>query len=386
MRPLSGIAVAIGLLFAAVAQAQTLTYGPIIGRGVTPDKMIVKWGTSSSAPATLYYRPHGTTVYQTITATASCGHSPSCDYEADLTGLAVGASYDYYVSPGGAAASPFGFNSCPAAGTPMDLVFYGDSRSGGTGGGPTEHKKLVGLIQARNPDMVFESGDLFIDGSYSGYLSEFFPAVGTLGSTTPFMATPGNHDNDSGNLQANYGAVLPVPKQNPTDAWRAYYSFVCGNVMFVGLDSNQSGDGTQKAWLQAQLNSAGSDATIDHVLVWFHHAPYSVGDHGDDAGTKGNWVSIFNASNKVKAVFSGHDHLYAQMSDGSHVVYCVSGGAGAQPYSVHSASAATTVKAISTYNYVLVHVAGKSLGATAYDDTNNVIDTWGAATTTMGDG
>jgi hypothetical protein len=237
--------------------------------------------------------------------------------------------------------------------------------------------KIAALVKAKSPDLVFESGDLYIDGSYNGYLSEFFPAVSALVASTPFMSTPGNHDNDSGDLQGNYGAVFPIPKQNATDPWRAYYSFVCGNVMFIGLDSNQSGDGTQKQFLQTQLSAAGADATIDHVFVWFHHAPYSVGDHGDDAGTKSNWVPIFNASSKVTAVFSGHDHLYAHMSDGSNVVYCVSGGAGAQLYSVGQMSAATTIKAVSAYNYVDVHVAGKSVSATAYDDADNVIDTWG---------
>src|SRR5206468_3842725 len=83
-------------------------------------------------------------------------------------------------------------------------------------------------------------------------------------------------------------------------------------------------------------SAAKADNTIDHVFVWVHQAPYSVGQHGDDVGSFGgtgtqqNFTPIFDdAASKVTAVFAGHDHIYARMDDGSHPVYVVSGGAGA---------------------------------------------------------
>ena len=79
----------------------------------------------------------------------------------------------------------------------MDLVFYGDSRNDPLStAGQIEHAKVVAQVATRSPDMVFESGDLVYDGMYAGYLSEFFPVVSSLAATVPFMAVPGNHDNN----------------------------------------------------------------------------------------------------------------------------------------------------------------------------------------------
>src|SRR5204862_13892 len=84
--------------------------------------------------------------------------------------------------------------------------------------------------------------------------------------------------------------------------------------------------------------AARAAATIRHVFVWFHHSAYSVGDHGDSASVQQSWVPLFaDPKNKVTAVFSGHDHIYNRLSDGSPVVWVVSGGAGATLYGTSNA-------------------------------------------------
>jgi hypothetical protein len=83
----------------------------------------------------------------------------------------------------------------------------------------------------------------------------------------------------------------------------------------------------------------------------------------------------------VTAVFTGHDHIYARMNDGSHVVYVVSGGAGASLSSVGGTSKATTAASASAFNFVVLHVVGRSVSATAYDDGGNTLDQWTAEST-----
>jgi 3',5'-cyclic AMP phosphodiesterase CpdA len=367
----------------ATATAQSLSYGPVLGRGATADKMIVKWGTSSSGSnPQVSYRVHGATAYQTAAATSSCAHAPSCDYEVVLTGLSASSSYDYYVSTGAASSAMSTFATCPPAGMPLDVIFYGDSRSN-----PSEHAKVVAQVVAHAPDMVFESGDLYIDGSYAGYLSEFFPAVKTLAAATPFMAAPGNHDASSGDLAGNFGAVFPAPRQQAGDPWQAYYALTCGNAAFIALDSNQPTDAVQKTFLTNQLAAAKADAAIDHVFVWFHHSAYSVGDHGDSTAVKQTWVPLFDdPAGKVTAVFSGHDHIYARMSDASKVTYVVSGGAGAPLYGITGASAGQKVVANATYNFVKLHIVGPMVSGTAYDDAGNIIDTFTMGSSTSDGG
>lgn len=353
----------LGALLASGAAAQSLTYGPLLGRGATADQMIVHWGTDGGMDTTtLAYRKQGDPSWQTAQG------DPSRDHEVVLGGLSLGTRYEYEVRS--LAGAPVGatFSTCPQPGRPMDFVYYGDSRSG-----PSEHARIVQQVNRRTPDMVFESGDIVPDGAYTGYLSEFFPVVKDLARTTPFMAAPGNHDAHS-NLATNYGLVFPSPRAAGAP-WQSYYSFICGNVLFIALDSNSIGDAAQLQFLTGRLAAGRSDATIDHVFVWLHHAPYSIGEHGDNAAVQSTWVPLFNQpGNKVTAVFAGHDHLYARMNDRSGVRYIVSGGAGAGLDGQAQPSRASAEAYKLAFNFVAVHVVGVGMSAVVYDDTGTELD------------
>jgi hypothetical protein len=354
------------LLYGPGAFAQTLTFGPILGRGHTPDQTIIRWGTTGMTDATtIAYRKKGDAMWQLQNGAAAR------DHEVVLSGLAAGTTYEYEVRSL-ATASGASFSTCPPPGRPMDFVFYGDSRSGfGTLAG--EHAKVVMQVMTKLPEMVFESGDIVPDGTYGKYLSEFAPAVQELAKTVPFMAAPGNHDAES-DLASNYGLIFPSPRPDGA-AWKSYYAFPCGNALFIGLDSNSVSDATQLQFLNDQLKAGQNDATIDHVFVWLHHAPYSVGTHGDNTTVQSTWVPIFNKPEyKVTAVFAGHDHLYERLDDGSGVLYIVSGGAGANLYSEQNTSQAKKIVAKATYNFVSVHLSGPAMTAVAYDDTGTEID------------
>jgi hypothetical protein len=335
----------------------------MVVRGATPDTMIIRWGTQAATdPGQVSYRKMGDANFATVTG------APAQDHEVALTGLLSGTEYQYSIQSGPAVSQSFSFQTCPAAGLPMDVVFYGDSRSY-----PMEHAKVVAQVQAKNPEMVFESGDIVPAGLYSQYLSEFFPVVANLVATTPFMAVPGNHDATSP-YAGNYGAIFPSLRP-AGQTWQAYYSFICGNVMFIGLDSNNVLDTDQQSYLTGQLRAAYENPTLDHVFVWFHHSAYSPGMHGDNGSVQANWVPLFSdPHNKVTAVFSGHDHLYARMKNSTDVFYIVSGGAGAELYADTNPSAATDEFSKSSYNFVTVHIAGATVTGVAYDDTGTQLD------------
>ena len=385
---------------AGIASAQTLTYGPIVGRAATPDQLIIKWGTdASTGTAALSFRPLSTGDFAPVSGAESKNDAGSFDHAATLTGLSLATVYEYRVE-GVTQPQTHRVSTCPQPGAPMDVVFYGDSRDQPlSSAGQTEHVKIVGRVLALGPDMVFDSGDLVYTGSYSDYLSQLFPVIGPMASSVPFMAVPGNHDSgdpldlNAGGmsvLSAAFERLFPSP-QPEGSTWQPYYSFRCGNAMFIGLDSESlvaNGDATQTTFLNAQLANAASDASLDHVLVWFHHAPYSPGSgllaHGDNATVQQAWVPLFDApANKVSAVFTGHDHLYARMSNGSHVSYVVSGAAGAGTTAVDGTSKAMKLAAKSAFGFVLVHLAGKMLTGTAYDDTGAPFNQWTQTSTNM---
>jgi hypothetical protein len=377
------------------AFAQKLTYGPILGRGVTPDQMIVRWGTdASTGTGSLALRPKSSGDFVPVVGSESAGGANEFDHETVLTQLQLDATYEYQVTVG-SSSEVHELTTCPTPGAPLDVVFYGDSRNLPlTTFAQTEHMAVVGRVLAQGPDLVLESGDIVYTGAYSDYLSQFFPVVAPLVSSVPFMAVPGNHDSGDplllgtgglSTLTAGFARVFPIP--HAAD-WNPYYAFTCGNAMFVGLDSeslvtSKGADPAQLAFLTGRLDAAAGDASIDHVFVWFHHSAYSPAAgllaHGDDATVQASWVPLLDdPAHKVTAVFSGHDHIYARMHDGSDVVYVVSGGAGASLGGVGGTSKATTDAAVASFNFVSLHIAGKLVTATAYDDKGTQLDTWTA--------
>lgn len=354
------------------AAAQTMVFGPILGRGLTPDQMIVRWGTADAADGTtVYYRPRGTGTFQM--AQGAAGQ----DHEIVLSGLRPGTTYEYAVRSGVTQSPTRTFTTCPEPGRPIEVVFYGDSRSN-----PDIHQQVVTMLSQRAPETVFESGDIVPVGTFDSYLQEFFPKAGELVASTPFMAAPGNHDALSFDLPNHYGRIFPAPR--PAGApWQPYYTFRCGNAQFVALDSNQPDSEDQTRFLLSVLNQTRLDPVIRHVLVWLHHAPYSPGGHGDTPLVRDTWTPIFNyPGSKVAVVFAGHDHIYARMNDGGPVTYVVSGGAGAELYPIGGPSQARTVVEASAYNYVRVRITPDAVIGTAFKIdglSEQTIDQWTTA-------
>ncbi len=356
---------ALVLVGAPLALAQSLEYGPLLARGVDPDTMYVKWGFDTSSPATLHWRKSGAATYQTL------GSPDAVDHELKLYGLPLDTQFDYYVSYGAAQTEPRSFGSCPTAGLPLDVAVLGDSRDGGA-----RAAKIMQQVKAEAPDLILETGDIAPSGTFAEYLTDFIAIASDVVDAIPFQASPGNHDAAS-TLRTNYGRIFATPR-DASEAWRSYYSFVCGNVRFVALDSNSVNSTTQLDFLTNELDSAKLDDGIAHVLVYFHHSPYSTGEHGDNAAVQTKWVPLFeSAGSKVRLVFTGHDHIYARLGTSSDVMYIVTGGAGAPRYDVGGATdATTTFESQSIYNHVSLHIVGGLIQGTAIDDTGALIDTF----------
>jgi hypothetical protein len=98
-----------------------------------------------------------------------------------------------------------------------------------------------------------------------------------------------------------------------------------GLVQFYALDSSRyepdgiHADSTQADWLQEAL--AGSQACYN--LVYFHHAPYSSGNHGSTEDLRWPYEAW-----GADAVFSGHEHTYERL-EVNGFPYFVNGAGGA---------------------------------------------------------
>ena len=133
-----------------------------------------------------------------------------------------------------------------------------------------------------------------------------------------FFPSPGNHDNYSIGLKPYLKYfTLPGDEKNYTFSW--------GPVQFYSINTGMSAKITSKGkeakWLQEGL----SKSTEPFKFVYFHHPPYSSGEHGSAMSMQwpyGTWG--------VDAVLTGHEHFYERVQDltSEKPVYITCGSSG----------------------------------------------------------
>ena len=145
------------------------------------------------------------------------------------------------------------------------------------------------------------------DAQYTGYFS---PSQ-LLG--LPVATIDGNHDYGLGqyyayhynlpNQSTQYGATQ---YGNDGDYWFRY-----GKVLFMVLNSNTLSASTHDVFLQKAI-AANRNATWR--IVCFHHALYSIADHGFDNDIlfrRSAYTAIFD-KHGIDVVLSGHDHSFTR--------------------------------------------------------------------------
>lgn len=161
------------------------------------------------------------------------------------------------------------------------------------------------------------------DGFDPGYWDLFLKQTEPVAKSVPWMVTTGNHDMEAWYSPDGYGGQaarfsLPDSGFDPRTAPGAY-SFTYGNVGVVALDANDVSyeipanlgytGGKQTKWLDGKLRELRSSASVDFVVVFFHHCAYSTSTHASDGGVRAEWLPLF-AKHQVDLVINGHNHVY----------------------------------------------------------------------------
>lgn len=189
------------------------------------------------------------------------------------------------------------------------------------------------MVRDWNPELIITVGDnnypygesstidVNIGKHYHDFISPYKGSFGVGAAENLFFPTLGNHDDitDSGQPYLDY-FDLPGNER--------YYDFVKGDIHFFALNSNESEpDGIdsksiQAKWLKEKLLSS----TSLWKVVYFHHPPYSTGDHGNTEAMQ--WpFEKWGAS----IVLSGHDHVYERV-EVKGLTYVINGVGGNVTY------------------------------------------------------
>jgi acid phosphatase type 7 len=182
-----------------------------------------------------------------------------------------------------------------------------------------------------SPCAAFCCGDVMLRSANEAEWLSFNNCTESLEQKMPLFLARGNHD---GNDLASE-VLLKQYGHFPADHF--YYTHYEKNTFFIVLDTNEKGlegsiQGDQLAWLEQQLDSASLEQSINNIFLFMHQPLYPQGKHmGEDLRNANELHQLFLKNKKIRAVFSGHDHLLNKfVKDG--MIYITTGGGGGVPY------------------------------------------------------
>jgi 3',5'-cyclic AMP phosphodiesterase CpdA len=185
----------------------------------------------------------------------------------------------------------------------------------------------------------------------------FEPFADVLDDGTDLLAILGNHDEPNADAQME---ALGMPGR--------WWKEERGDVLLVGLDSNQPENPEQRAFLEDALR--GSDATWKIVAV--HHPPYSAGYQGSDKAVRAAFAPLFERYG-VQLVLSGHDHDYQRSEEINGVTYVVTGAAAGTR---RTGKADFTAESFSWHSFVELGIYPDRLVGRVMNQDDRVADEW----------
>jgi acid phosphatase type 7 len=365
-------------LSAGAAQAATLTRAPYLQR-VGEDTALVAFRLDASCTPEVRYGTQGA-----VNLAARSGDSGRI-HAVELKGLTPGTEYTYEVDACGTRTPAKRFRTAPPQGTrQVHFVTVGDFGTGGT-----REKDVAASMLARKPELFIALGDnAYEAGTEEEIQKNLFEPLANLLSEVPFFTVAGNHEYVTNQAQPFFDNLyLPT---SPSGGER-YYSFDWGFVHFVGLDSNcavglASKDrctlAAQRAWLEQDL--AASQAAWK--IVFFHHPPWSSGNHGSQLTVRREFGPLFEKYG-VDLVLTGHDHNYERSrpmigdreagTGEQGITYLVVGGGGASLRQFPSSQPAWSAARDNTaYGFLDVNVTEGTLSAQLMTPQGGVVDSF----------
>jgi hypothetical protein len=227
---------------------------------------------------------------------------------------------------GGASAMPSAGLATAIPSPSASSVASGPVSSGPTATTPGADARLVGAGDIADCDRdgdeatarllddlegtVFTTGDnVYPRGTAAAFAECFDPSWGRhLARIRP---APGNHDWETGSLDAYLDYFGSAAVNEAGDPW---YAYDLGAWRIIVLDSDCAAvdgcgpDSAQGRWLADELARTTARCTL---AIW-HHPRYSSGFHGDQPAVQPFWEALHAAGADV--VVNGHDHDYERFA------------------------------------------------------------------------
>lgn len=183
-----------------------------------------------------------------------------------------------------------------------------------------------------SPSAAFCCGDIMLRSANEAEWLSFSNYTETLRETMPLFIARGNHERN------DQASEILFKQYSGIQSDRFYYSHYESNSFFIVLDTYERGlegeiSGNQLVWLEQQLDSASAQPAVSNIFLFMHQPLYPQGRHkGEDLSNADELHQLFLKHQKIRAVFSGHDHMFNKyVKDG--MIYLTTGGGGGISYS-----------------------------------------------------
>ena len=247
---------------------------------------------------------------------------------------------------------------------PFTLIAYGDLRttepSNHSATDPERRQALIARITEEKPDLVMIGGDLVLTGGNASDWREFNKETKPWrDANIQVLPAIGNHETRGDSELHNYFRQFPYLQQ------RRWYSARYGNILLLILDSESDDKpgSPQWDWIVSELDHVPADTQF--IVFTMHHPPYThSSDHLPGRGhsarpSEQHLAELFESrQNQLHAriiVIGSHVHNYERYEH-NRVMYIVSGGGGATPYTVERQPGDFYNQPGPTYHYCRISV------------------------------
>lgn len=323
------------LSFNLKLEGNTATQNIVLERGpylqtATANSIIIKWRTDIATDSKIRY---GTTLGN-LNQLATDPYLKT-DHEVHITGLNPATIYYYTIETNSSIlmdeAADMYFKTSPATGTIAPYRFWviGDAGMGNNDQRAVRdgfinynnHQHIDGWIMLG--DNAYGNGTN--DGNQTCYQTGVFQNMyENVLKNTVLWPAPGNHDYNNHipfSPAPAYYDIFTLPANAEAggipSGTEKYYSYNYGNIHFIVLDSydeSRAANGAMAQWLQNDL----ANNTMMWTVAYWHHPPYTKGNHDSDNSNmlngelvemRENILPIIEAGG-VDLVLNGHSHCY----------------------------------------------------------------------------